>query len=74
MNRLITAIFSVVLLAAVSCNNGGVEEKDPSITHPPSEAIPESTKLVNDSVIVPDTTPGNGKQVGNSDSIHQNKH
>jgi hypothetical protein len=40
---------------------------------PPSDAIPDSTRLVNDSVIVPDTTPGNGSQVGASDSIQRNK-
>lgn len=55
-----------------STNKGG--EKDPSTVQPPSEAIPDSTKLVNDSVIVPDTTPGNGSQVGKSDSIQQQKH
>ena len=52
-------------------NSGG--EKDPSVTQPPSENLPDSMKLMNDSVIVPDTTPGNGKQVGNSDSIQKNK-
>jgi hypothetical protein len=53
-------------------NSGG--EKDPSVMHPPSQAIPDSTKLVNDSVIVPDLTPGNGRQVGNSDSTQKNIH
>jgi hypothetical protein len=62
-----------------ACNNdsdsnatqsGG--EKDPSVTQPPSEAIIDSTKIVNDSVIVPDTTPGNGRQVRQSDSIQKN--
>jgi len=48
-------------------NNGA--EKDPSVVQPPSEAIPDSMKIVNDSVISPDTVPGNGSQVGNSDSM-----
>lgn len=73
--------FFIVLLSAAifsACNNsndadrGG--EKDPSVMHPPSQAIPDSTKLVNDSVIVPDLTPGNGRQVGKSDSIQIHKH
>ena len=54
-------------------NNNGGGEKDPSVVQPPSEAIPDSMKLQNDSVIVPDVTPGNGSQVGNSDTIQQNK-
>jgi hypothetical protein len=40
---------------------------------PPSDVIPDSTRLVNDSVIVPDTTPDNGSQVGASDYIQRNK-
>ncbi|HTM92311.1 MAG TPA: hypothetical protein VL095_07835 [Flavisolibacter sp.] len=47
--------------------------KDPSTVQPPSEAIPGSTRLVNDSVIVPDTTPGNGPQVGKADLIQKTK-
>ncbi|RYF86432.1 MAG: hypothetical protein EON98_03715 [Chitinophagaceae bacterium] len=47
--------------------------KDPSVTQPPSEAIPDSTRIVNDSVIVPDIQPNNGKQVGSSDSIQRDK-
>ena len=59
-----------------SCNENSNDkggEKDPSTVHPPSEAIPDSTKLVDDSVIMPDVTPGNGSQVGNSDSINRNR-
>ena len=56
-----------------ACNSGETEQKDPSEVHPPSEAIPDSTRLVNDSVIVPDTTPGNGSQVGRSDSLQRRK-
>jgi hypothetical protein len=56
--------FALALITAiVACNNSSSESelKDPSTVHPPSDAIPESTRLVNDSVIIPDTTPGNGK-------------
>jgi len=65
-----------LLFAITACNdssNSDAEMKDPSAVHPPSEAIPDSTKLVNDSVIVPDTQPGNGHQVGKSDSIQKTK-
>ncbi|HET7898230.1 MAG TPA: hypothetical protein VFL47_11180 [Flavisolibacter sp.] len=72
--------FVFLLLPAIfiACNNrndGNREgEKEPSEVQPPSQAITDSTKLVNDSVIVPDLTPGNGKPVGNSDSIQIHKH
>lgn len=55
--------FSVFLVTGlIACNNSSSDSelKDPSTVHPPSEAIPDSTRLVNDSVIVADTTPGNG--------------
>jgi len=60
---LIRKILPVILLGVltiVSCNDGNdrndPELKDPLKTHSPAQAIPESTRLVNDSVIVPDTT------------------
>jgi hypothetical protein len=71
--------YALVLLAFMSlqaCNDGDNNsggEKDPSVMQPPSDAIPDSMKLVNDSVIVPDTTPGNGRQVGQSDSIQKTR-
>jgi hypothetical protein len=64
----------------LSCNNGDETdtfrggEKDPPVIQPPSDAITDPTRLVNDSMIVPDVTPGNGKPVGESDSIQLNKH
>jgi hypothetical protein len=66
-------------LAMQACNDSNSNatintEKDPSVVQPPSDAIPDSTRLVDDSVIVPDTTPGNGSQVGKSDSIQKSKH
>jgi hypothetical protein len=66
---------SSLIFALIACNNSSSNgEKDPSTVQPPSENIPDSTKIVNDSVIVPDTIPGNGHQVGKSDSIQKNKH
>ena len=47
--------------------------KDPSVTQPPSEAIPDSTRIVADSVIVPGTVPNNGRQAGASDSLQRNR-
>ena len=77
MKRIYFALLAAVVFT-LGCSNGSDEnsggEKDPSTVQPPSEAIPDSTKLVNDSVVVPDVTPGNGRQVGNSDSIQKNKH
>ena len=71
-------LFFGLALALQACNDSNnsntTTEKDPSVTQPPSDAIPDSMKLVNDSVIVPDTTPGNGSQVGKSDSIQKAKH
>ena len=73
MVRKITA--ALIMFAAVSCHdaeeNSEQQLKNPAETHPPSEAIPDSTRLVNDSVIVADTTRGNGSQVGSSDSIRK---
>lgn len=71
-------VFSFVMISCndasdSSVNGDTVELKDPLLTHPPSEAITDSTRLVNDSVIVADTTPNNGSQVGRSDSIHKNR-
>ena len=68
-------IFFSLLFTMQSCGNDSSEntvEQDPSSVHPPSEAIPDSTKLVNDSVIVPDTVPEKS-QVGGSDSLQKNK-
>lgn len=69
MKRLFLPLFSVLVLAA--CNNNAEGDHaegdttdtalaDPSRVHPPEEAITDSTKLVNDSVIVPDTAPRSG--------------
>lgn len=62
-----------VFVASCGNNEDKADLKDSSTVHPPSEAIPDSTKLVGDSVIMPDTVPGNGSQVGNSDSIQRQK-
>jgi hypothetical protein len=69
-------LFGFLVTGMVACNNTSSETelKDPSTVHPPSEAIPDSTRLVNDSVIVADTTRGNGSQVGKSDSMQKSKH
>ncbi len=68
-NRLVPALLIAGLL--FGCDNtettGG--EKDPAEVHPPSEAIPDSTKIVGDSVIVPDTVPDTDKKAGSQDSV-----
>lgn len=69
MKQLLLPLFSILVLMA--CNNNAEGENaegdttdtaygDPSRVHPPEEAITDSTKLVNDSVIVPDTAPKSG--------------
>ena len=74
-------MFNLLLAAALAisaCNsNTGTDssgQKDPAVMQPPSEAITDSTKLVGDSVIVPDTVANNGNQVGKSDSIQKKVH
>jgi len=74
MKKYVLLLLLIAGLQACNDNNNSGGEKDPSVMQPPSDAIPDSTRLVNDSVIVPDTTPGNGRQVGQSDSIQKNKH
>jgi len=61
--------------AMVACNNSSdAELKNPSTVQPPSEALPDSTRLVNDSLIVPDTARGIDHGVGRSDSLKEIKH
>jgi hypothetical protein len=45
--------------------------KDASEKQPVSDSIPDSMKLVNDSVLVPDVTPNNGAQTGKGDSAER---
>lgn len=69
---------AVLTALIIGCSNSEEEnrgrENDPSVMQPPSEAIPDSMRLVSDSVIVPDLTPGNGSQVGDIDSIRRTQH
>jgi hypothetical protein len=67
-------VLALLYFALQSCGNDKSDEavmKDPAEVRPPSENIPDSMAIKNDSVIVPDTTPNNGSQVGKSDSIHK---
>ena len=73
MRRRLVICCVTLFLLITACNNNGGAEKDPSTVQPPSEAIPDSMKIVKDSVIIPDTTSANGSQVGKSDSIQKNK-
>jgi len=69
-------LFGLALTTVLAaCNNSSDSDlKDPATVQPPSEAIPDSTRLVNDSVIVPNTNGSNGHQVGKSDSLEKTKH
>jgi hypothetical protein len=69
-------LIGLILIAGLNaCNDSSsdAELKDPSTVHPPSETIPDSTRLVNDSVIVPDIKVDNDRQIGKSDSIQKTK-
>jgi hypothetical protein len=66
-------ILAIAFISVLACNENRGGEKDPAEMHPPSEAIPDSMQLVNDSLIMPDTTPGNGSQVGGSDTLKRNR-
>lgn len=61
-------IFSFLAIAILSCNNGGENNnvnsnvpdrairdsiKDPAVTNPPADAIPEDMTIVKDSLIKP---------------------
>lgn len=70
MKRLLFPLFMSLFLAA--CNNNAEGEQEagdtatdtgagnPAAVHPPSEAITDSTQLVNDSVVVPKIAPSSG--------------
>lgn len=72
MKRLLLPLVATFIL--VACNNdaeGDTPENDtlsdtsagnPAVVHPPSEAITDSTQLVNDSVVVPKTAPSSGSE------------
>jgi hypothetical protein len=50
----------LLLIAAIlmtACNDGDDRntDKDPATVQPPEEAIPDSAKIINDSLIVPDS-------------------
>ncbi|MEJ7676619.1 MAG: membrane lipoprotein lipid attachment site-containing protein [Segetibacter sp.] len=73
MKKVILIAGIVFALAACNNNNEGANSnEDPNKVQPVSEALPDSTKLVNDSVIMPDTVPNNGKPGTHDDSSRKN--
>lgn len=68
MKKVILIVWVVSALAACNSNNDGTNNEDPNKVHPVSETLPDCTKLVNDSVIMPDTVPNNGKPGAKDDS------
>lgn len=74
MKKLFFSLTTLLILTA--CNNSNNEDKmelkDPTETQPVSDAIPDSMKLVNDSVLVPDVTTNNGTFTGREDSAESN--
>jgi hypothetical protein len=71
MKNLLCFLFAVFVIASCNDSNEDASTIDPSETHPPSEALPDTMQLVNDSVIVPDNAPDTGvrAKVGANDSI-----
>jgi hypothetical protein len=73
MKKLLLSLATLLVITA--CNNSNNEDdaemKDPTETQTVSEAIPDSMKLVNDSVIVPGVAPNNGVSTGKADSAQQ---
>ena len=73
MKKLFIAAISFAAIGLAACGEKNDRNdavlKDPAVT----ETMPDSTKIVADSVIVPDTVPNNGRQVGASDSLHHNR-
>lgn len=54
IKNILSGFLLISLFSACNDNDGdNTELKDPALTQPPSEAIPDSTKIINDSVIVP---------------------
>jgi hypothetical protein len=75
MKNLLYFLLPAFILAACNNSNENTSTKDPSETHPPSEAIPDTMQLANDSVVVPDNAGDTGvrARVGSDDSIQQNR-
>jgi hypothetical protein len=70
-------VFLATAFVFTACNNDNAANdaatKDPSEVHPPSEALPDTLQLINDSVVVadPSADPGVKAKVGSSDSIQR---
>jgi hypothetical protein len=78
MKRILVPLVSALFI--VACNNDAENENtadsaagNPATVQPPSEALPDTMQLVNDSVVVPDTNADADvkARVGNSDSIRR---
>ena len=66
MRRFFLFVLTVSLLQACGNNNDNnnrdePDMKPPTATQPPSDAIPDSIKINNDSVLVPIDSPNRGK-------------
>jgi hypothetical protein len=76
MKQLFVALFGA--LALVACGNNADNDTsadssagNPAEVHPPSETITDSTKIIGDSAIVPDTAPKTGAgQSGDTTTPH----
>lgn len=64
------ALLILIAFAYMSCQER-TEHKDPAEVHPPSEAIPDSMDIENDSVITPDT---DGEREVEKDKDHKGEH
>lgn len=75
MKRIFLLFITALAFTACNDDSGDAATRDPSEVHPPSEALPDTLQLVNDSVVVvdPNADPGVKARVGASDSIQKER-
>lgn len=75
MKKFFYVVMACGFLAACNNEEDNASTADPSTVHPPSEALPDTLQLVNDSVVVVDSNADAGvrARTGNSDSLQRNQ-
>lgn len=75
MKRIVLILVTALAFTACNDSDSSAETRDPSEVHPPSEALPDTLQLVNDSAVMPDPNadPDVKARVGNSDSIQRER-
>jgi hypothetical protein len=75
MKQVFILLFTAFAFTACNDSESSAETRDPSEVHPPSEALPDTLQLVNDSAVVadPNADPDVKARVGASDSIQRER-